>query len=669
MTQSAVTLSWSASSDNVGVVGYDLLLGGLVVGTSAQTSYAFSGLSCNTAYTLGVDAFDAAGNRSTVSSLIVTTSACADTSPPSAPTSLAESASTSSSITAGWTASSDNVGVTGYRVFVDGTQAGTTATTSYTVSGLSCGTSHQVVVDAYDAAGNRSPQVSATMATSSCPAPPPGDTQAPSTPTGLGVSSAGQTSLALAWSASSDNVGVAGYGVYKNGTLAASPSTTGYTLTGLLCGTSYTVSVDAYDAAGNRSAKATITTSTAACPDAQAPTVPSGVTLATRTATSISISWTASTDNVGVAGYHLYLAGTAVGTATTMSYTFTGLTCNTNYTLAVDAYDAAGNKSAQATTAISTSACPDTRPPSTPTGLATSGVGQTSMTLSWTASSDNVAVTGYRVYLNGSQVGTSSSPSYGFSGLACGTSYTLGVAAVDAAGNVSGTATLSVTTAACSGGGSGTANVYVTPTGNDSTCVRGDQSKPCASLSKAYSLAQGGDTVGQQWHLRGQDVSGCAKTSPGVIFQAQTQHGVSLSGGLNIGTSSARAAWLTFDGIDAFDFAVQGDTSTQQTTSHITINHMKVTARVESGSSPVVYIANVDHFLWENSGTRADLLQQRRHRIVRVPARQRLRHLRPSERARRRRRRFLLRGQPDRLRPHFLVAMVELPRDRNRVCG
>ena len=68
------------------------------------------------------------------------------------------------------------------------------------------------------------------------------------------------------------------------------------------------------------------------------------------------------------------------------SYTFTGLTCDTNYTLAVDAYDAAGNHSAQATTAIATSACPDTTPPSTPTGLATSAVGQTSLTLSWTAS-------------------------------------------------------------------------------------------------------------------------------------------------------------------------------------------------------------------------------------------------------------------------------------------
>ena len=233
VTQSAVTLSWSASSDNVGVVGYDLLLGGLVVGTSAQTSYAFSGLSCNTAYTLGVDAYDAAGNRSTVSSLIVTTSACADTSPPSAPANLAESACDElrASLRVG-RRRRDNVGVTGYRVFVDGSQAGTTATTSYTVSGLSCGTSHQVVVDAYDAAGNRSPQTSATMATSSCPAPPPGDTHAADGADRSWCLLGGPDEPCAVWNASSDNVGVAGYGVYKNGALAASPTGTGYTLSG-----------------------------------------------------------------------------------------------------------------------------------------------------------------------------------------------------------------------------------------------------------------------------------------------------------------------------------------------------------------------------------------------------------------------------------------------------
>ena len=66
-----------------------------------------------------------------------------------------------------------------------------------------------------------------------------------------------QTSISLSWAASSDNVGVTGYGVYSNGTLAGSPTATSYTVSGLTCGTSYSVAVDAVDAAGNRSAKAT----------------------------------------------------------------------------------------------------------------------------------------------------------------------------------------------------------------------------------------------------------------------------------------------------------------------------------------------------------------------------------------------------------------------------
>ena len=66
-------------------------------------------------------------------------------------------------------------------------------------------------------------------------------------------------------------MGVTGYGVYSNGTLVGSPTGTSYTLSGLTCGTSYTVAVDAVDAAGNRSAKATISAATSACPDTTAP--------------------------------------------------------------------------------------------------------------------------------------------------------------------------------------------------------------------------------------------------------------------------------------------------------------------------------------------------------------------------------------------------------------
>ncbi len=248
---------------------------------------------------------------------------------------------------------------------------------------------------------------------------------------------------------------------------------------------------------------ATTNVTTSACPDTTPPSTPTGLATSAVAATSATLSWTASTDNVGVTGYHTFRGATQAGTPTTTSYSFTGLTCGTTYTLGVAAVDAAGNASATATTSVTTSACADTTPPSTPTGLATSGIGPTAATLSWTASNDNVGVTGYRLYLNGSQVDISLTTSYLFTSLVCGTSYTLGVAAVDFAGNVSGVATLAASSASCSSLPS-TANVFVSPTGSDSgaNCKRlspasGDPgSGDCLTLAKACSLAQPGDVVG-----------------------------------------------------------------------------------------------------------------------------------------------------------------------------
>ena len=91
---------------------------------------------------------------------------------------------------------------------------------------------------------------SLTTATSACP--PPTDTQAPSVPQGMAFSgTTTQTTVALAWNASTDNVGVAGYRLFRNDVSVATVATPGYTYTGLTCGTSYTLAIEAYDAAGN----------------------------------------------------------------------------------------------------------------------------------------------------------------------------------------------------------------------------------------------------------------------------------------------------------------------------------------------------------------------------------------------------------------------------------
>ncbi|HEY1178806.1 MAG TPA: glycosyl hydrolase, partial [Phytomonospora sp.] len=166
-TSTSTNLSWTASTDNVGVTGYEVLRNGSVVATATGTTYAASGLSANTTYSFAVRALDAAGNRSAGSTpLSVTTSAATgDTTAPSTPTGLAASGTTSSQTTLAWSASTDNVGVTGYEVLRGGTVIGSTASRTYTATGLSASTAYSFAVRAYDAAGNRSPASSAVSVT------------------------------------------------------------------------------------------------------------------------------------------------------------------------------------------------------------------------------------------------------------------------------------------------------------------------------------------------------------------------------------------------------------------------------------------------------------------------------------------------------------------------
>ena len=104
---------------------------------------------------------------------------------------------TQTSITLNWNASSDNVGVAGYGLYRDGTGAGNTAaaTRSFTFSGLTCGTSYTLAVDAYDAADNRSSRTSQTASTTACAQQPSPDYQAPSTPGNLTVTGAATDSV------------------------------------------------------------------------------------------------------------------------------------------------------------------------------------------------------------------------------------------------------------------------------------------------------------------------------------------------------------------------------------------------------------------------------------------------------------------------------------------
>jgi chitodextrinase len=191
------------------------------------------------------------------------------------------------------------------------------------------------------------------------------------------------------------------------------------------------------------------TTTATTISDTQAPTVPTNLNAKVVSSSQIDLTWTASTDNVGVTGYQIYKNGSLIATTNTKTaYSDTGLAASTTYSYGVAAFDAAGNvsplsASASATTAAAlatqttSSPTPDTQPPSVPTNLAAIAASSSQIKLSWTASMDNVGVTGYRIYRNGALIATTQSTSYSNTGLSALTSYTYTVAAYDAAGNVS----------------------------------------------------------------------------------------------------------------------------------------------------------------------------------------------------------------------------------------
>jgi chitodextrinase len=434
ITQTSLTLSWSASSDAVGVTGYKIYKGGVLLGTSAITNTFVTGLTANTNYSFTVSAYDAAGNNSAISNILtVKTLAAPDTTAPSVPAGLAASAITQSSLTLSWSASSDAVGVTGYKIYKGGVLLGTSAITNTFVTGLTANTNYSFTVSAYDAAGNNS-AISNILTVKTLAAP---DTTAPSVPASLAASAITQTSLTLSWSASSDAVGVTGYKIYKGGVYHGSSITTNSSITGLTANTNYSFTVSAYDAAGNNSVVSSIlTVKTLAAPDTTAPSVPASLAASAITQTSLTLSWSASSDAVGVTGYKIYKGGVYHGSSITTNSSITGLTANTNYSFTVSAYDAAGNNSVVSSIlAVTTLASADTTPPSKPYIGSAFGISSTKLTISWQASTDNVAVTGYKVFQNGSQIATSVTNQYTAVGLAPSTNYIFSVSAYDAAGN------------------------------------------------------------------------------------------------------------------------------------------------------------------------------------------------------------------------------------------
>jgi chitodextrinase len=470
------------------------------------------------------------------------TAPAGDAQAPSAPGGLTVGGQTQTALTLTWAASNDNVGVSGYGVYRNGAAAGssTAAVRSYTFTGLSCGTTYTLAVDAFDAAGNRSSRTSAPGTTTACaaPTPPPAPPQAGALVAAYSFDGGSGSTLAdisgkgnagsvsgPSWTTAGKNGGALTFdGVNDLVTVQDSDTldlTTGMTLEAWVRPTttaSWRTVVTKEQS--NNLVYGLFSNSDGAHPSS---IVSIGSNLLQDIARGSSplptAAWTHVASTYDGSQLRLYINGSQSG-----SRAVTGAMSNSNKPLQIGGNKVWGewfqgqiddlriyNRSltqaelqADMNTPVGTagpnpepapSPAPapvpspgDAEAPSTPGGLSISGQSQTSVTLTWNASTDNVGVTGYNAYRNTTLAGTTptGTRTYSFNGLACGTSYTLGVEALDAAGNKSARATINGATSPCS-------TPAPTPTPTPTPAPAGTINvAPGGNLDAAYSQAQDG---------------------------------------------------------------------------------------------------------------------------------------------------------------------------------
>lgn len=188
------------------------------------------------------------------------------------------------------------------------------------------------------------------------------DVAPPSVPAGLAASGQTTSSLLLSWNASTDAPGanasgVAGYEVYRGGSLIASPTATSHSDSGLAAGTAYSYTVRARDKAGNASAlSAALLTSTASGVCATAPATPGGLASPSQSSNSVNLTWGAVAAAPNCTVQYRVLQGTAqAAQVANTNASVTGLAADTAYSFSVQAFNQAGASAASPAIQVRTS--------------------------------------------------------------------------------------------------------------------------------------------------------------------------------------------------------------------------------------------------------------------------------------------------------------------------
>ncbi|MBK8575744.1 MAG: fibronectin type III domain-containing protein [Elusimicrobia bacterium] len=451
-----MVLTWTSSTDNVGVAGY-----GLDVSTTSsfsvywnsagsvkknldikdpgrkgsENSFIIDNVDVPFTYFVRLRAYDAMGNISVDSQTVSSKAYAPDIQAPTRPTQPTLTVISSTALRLDWVASTDDQGephyivdvsersnffsyVAGYKHVFVGTG------TSLSITNLQEGKRYYARVRATDLPGNESP----SSATVSVMTPAPHDFSAPTTPTNLtmGLLPPQEGSMILTWSPSTDNVEVKGYSLdlstnasfssfvvgYENRDLGISNR---YAIQGLnvtdIVGNAqtYYARLRAYDAAGNKSSVSNTVSSKAFTSDTQEPTPPTNPTLTAISITELNLDWVASTDDRGVMSYRVDISTANNFSSFVVGYerlpvsfsarpSITHLQPATKYFARIRAVDYSGNESENSTTVSAmTLAPPDLAAPTAPTNIKMQMLAPTvgSLSLMWSGSTDNKGVKGY----------------------------------------------------------------------------------------------------------------------------------------------------------------------------------------------------------------------------------------------------------------------------------
>ncbi len=368
-SMNTIDLAWSAPLPDAGVTdpvkAYEVYRDGQFVVRTTDVKVSLSGLVPNRSYRFGVKAIYDRGSDSGTSAELksaqtkVTAKTFMDKVLPTVPMAVSATNVKDTSLSLTWQVASDNDVLKGYEVFQNRkkivelnaqgqvvgksssvTDNGTLAEGVLTISikELLPTSKYSFTVKSIDRSGNRSLASTAVSVITSV------DTKAPSKPLQLRIVDERPGAVTVTWDAATDNKGVVRYDLYNYGTKFASTTSTKYTIRELKHGQWMGLAVAAVDATGLLSPLSDPIMSILPA-DTTAPTTPSDFGYTNLTASTLSLRWQASLDDVAVTSYEVYRDDTLLGTTNKPGWIVTGLSATTKYTFRVRAVDQIGNKS------------------------------------------------------------------------------------------------------------------------------------------------------------------------------------------------------------------------------------------------------------------------------------------------------------------------------------